>query len=523
MPGLTHYYSQILGHDLTAIRYIDEDFVGGKLDNGGGYHFAFGDPVIPLASPAGQQLVRIVGGTFNGLVARCKAPLPLRNDPVLRFSMIDVQQGDGMVIETPGGRIILIDGGDNQLFARHLAARFAGTASDKRLLIDGIIVTHGDADHFEGLVEIRRSETITNTPQEPNRKRKRLFIEVDRVFHNGLAKRPEERPNGSKRKDVEMFGATVPATPTTADETFCVELIDDLLTEVGDGDLNRPFRNWRAALAHWNGHRPITMTSVNQNRAQAIKNLFEQEADFGLDLHGPIAKIVSNKPRLLFLRAAKKAAEMHLSDAPAVTSSFSASHTVNGHSITFRLRFKNVRFLLTGDLNQQAMARLRAALPSADFECEILKAPHHGSHDFDFQMLKQAKPVVSLISSGDESEQHEHIHPRATLLSALGRVSRGSTGIIFITELAAFFKQRGVSKELDPEAKKPGSKFDPAAPFFAFERTNFGIVHIRTDGKRVLAFTHSGKAGVNEGYGFNVAADHDVTFRPSLAIRTAPQ
>ena len=101
-------------------------------------------------------------------------------------------------------------------------------------------------------------------------------------------------------------------------------------------------------------------------------------------------------------------------------------------------------------------------------------------------------------------------------------MSRGSTGIIFITELAAFFKLRGVSKELDPEAKKPGSKFDPAAPFFAFERTNFGIVHIRTDGKRVLAFTHSGKAGVNEGYAFDVAVDHDVTFRPSLAIRTAP-
>ena len=37
MPGLTHYYSQILGHDLAAIRYIDEDFVGGKLDTGAVY------------------------------------------------------------------------------------------------------------------------------------------------------------------------------------------------------------------------------------------------------------------------------------------------------------------------------------------------------------------------------------------------------------------------------------------------------------------------------------------------------
>lgn len=57
-----------------------------------------------------------------------------------------------------------------------------------------------------------------------------------------------------------------------------------------------------------------------------------------------------------------------------------------------RIHAGNVRFLLTGDLNQQAMARLRAAIPGVDFECEILKPPHHGSHDFDFRMLEQAKP-----------------------------------------------------------------------------------------------------------------------------------
>jgi beta-lactamase superfamily II metal-dependent hydrolase len=522
MPGLNDYYSNILGHDLTQIRYIDEDFVGGRLDSGEIYGFAFGDPVIPLATAANVTTVRIVGGRFNGLDARCKAPLPLRAEPVLKFSMVDVQQGDGMVIETPGGRIVLIDGGHNQLFARHLAARFAGTTNASRLLVDGMIVTHGDADHFAGLVEIRKSETIQNTSAEPDRVRKRVFIRVDRVFHNGLAKRPGNKPDGTKRKDVEMFGTTVPAVPATGDEAFCTELFTNLLNDVPEAQLNRDFKDWRSALAHWHDKQALTMHRVDQETAQALRNLFEQESEFGVDVHGPIAKFVSGKPRLLFLREAAKATEMHLSDAPATTGSFSDSHTINGHSITFRLRYRNVRFLLTGDLNQQAMARLRAALPGADFECEILKAPHHGSHDFDFQMLKSARPVVSLISSGDESEFTEHIHPRATLVSALGKVSRGNTGVIFITELAAFFKLRGMSKELDPESQTPGSSFDPAAPFFAFERTNFGIVHVRTDGRRVLAFTHSGKAGFNEGYGFDVAIDHDVTFRPSLKTRTAP-
>ena len=46
---------------------------------------------------------------------------------------------------------------------------------------------------------------------------------------------------------------------------------------------------------------------------------------------------------------------------------------------------------------------------------------------------------------------------------------------------------------------------------FGFERTNFGIIHIRTDGERVLVFTHSGKKarGIPGTCGRNVVS-HDV-------------
>lgn len=39
------------------------------------------------------------------------------------------------------------------------------------------------------------------------------------------------------------------------------------------------------------------------------------------------------------------------------------------------------------------------------------------------------------------------------------------------------------------------------------KRTQFGIVHIRTDGKRVLVFTHSGKRDMKEAYSFTVGTD----------------
>jgi len=204
-----------------------------------------------------------------------------------------------------------------------------------------------------------------------------------------------------------------------------------------------------------------------------------------------------------------------------------------------RLTYGNVRFNLTGDLNAEAMDVMRNKIPGWQLEAEIVKAPHHGSHDFDFWALKQMKPVAAIISSGDETVSKEHIHPRATLMSALGKVMRHETGVVFCTELAAFFAMRGYSytrEDLaeffsrDEDKEYTGKDLknlftgvpregDPFGKFFAFERTNFGIIHVRTDGRRVLIYIRSGKKGHNEAYRFEVSDTHDVAFLPEVEVR----
>lgn len=57
--------------------------------------------------------------------------IPREQNKVLKVNFVDVQQGDGSVIESPDGKIILVDGGDNQLFARYLAARFRGSSENQ--------------------------------------------------------------------------------------------------------------------------------------------------------------------------------------------------------------------------------------------------------------------------------------------------------------------------------------------------------------------------------------------------------
>ncbi|MCX2934649.1 hypothetical protein ORI20_30735 [Mycobacterium sp. CVI_P3] len=125
--------------------------------------------------------------------------------------------------------------------------------------------------------------------------------------------------------------------------------------------------------------------------------------------------------------------------------------------------------------------------------------------------LRDVGPVISMISSGDESVRKEYIHPRATLMAALGRASRQTPAIIFCTDLAAFFAYQGPS-HVDKTNK----------PFEGFDRLNFGIIHIRTDGERVLAFTHSGKQGLNEAYRFTVTPTGTVTFASKVSKRSAP-
>jgi hypothetical protein len=44
---------------------------------------------------------------------------PIATKNVLQVSFVDVQQGDGCVIETPKGKVLLLDGGENQMFARY--------------------------------------------------------------------------------------------------------------------------------------------------------------------------------------------------------------------------------------------------------------------------------------------------------------------------------------------------------------------------------------------------------------------
>ena len=145
-----------------------------------------------IEQPDGSILPVEEAGFIEPTVSGIKAAdvvRPRTQNHVLKVNFVDVQQGDGAVIESPDGKVILVDGGDNQLFARYLAARFRGTTEANPKAIDCILVTHGDADHFAGLPE-------SSSPR-PTRQAKAAVHPAEAV----LPQRPGQAPGHQDRQE----------------------------------------------------------------------------------------------------------------------------------------------------------------------------------------------------------------------------------------------------------------------------------------------------------------------------------
>lgn len=174
-------------------------------------------------------------------------------------------------------KIVFIDGGDNQLFARHAASRYRHrkTSKDKPLEVDAILVTHGDADHFDGLNKIVNSETDRKISE-----RKRLFIYPKRIYHNGLVKSSSEG-----RKDEEMFGRTVPHQGGLA----VVRLVNDPsdTDDVSSNDLNAPFKRWVKSIDRWKKHGPISLKRIAfGDKEDGLFDFLHQEG-ITVEIQGP--------------------------------------------------------------------------------------------------------------------------------------------------------------------------------------------------------------------------------------------
>lgn len=486
----------------TETRYLDNDIVKinvQRLDRNGEptadkpvkFVLFWGDQVKITGKQGDQHVVEFQRREWNAEKSKYEfvkysGLLPkktkFRDDSVFKVRFVDIGQGDGAMVETPGGQLVFIDGGEEEHMRRYINVAYSDVLRTKPLHCAAIVVTHGDADHFAGLTHLVKSSRNSNG--EP-------MVTADRVLHNGLVKVP-------KASGKTAFGKNVKDNNVV----YAIELVDDL-TAVPDNRMNKPFKEWKEALKNLTnkaGKKP-SIERVEYGDTEKFKFLTDE--GIGVQVLGPITELVKSRPALRFLKTPG-------------SSSLSASHTVNGHSIVLKLTYGNVRFLFGADLNEESEESLlaRARTDNISLTAEILKVPHHGSADFSPRILEAIRPVVSVVSSGDENEAKEYIHPRSGLIGALGRYSRATVNkpLVYVTEMVAFFKRYSGRHKVTAltDGGKDGKQV--YSGYNAYSKSQFGIVHVRTDGERVLVATHSGKEDRKESYVFHVDERGDITF-----------
>lgn len=100
----------------------------------------------------------------------------------------------------------------------------------------------------------------------------------------------------------------------------------------------------------------------------------------------------------------------------------SEGSAANNASVALLVESRGVRLLLTGDMEPEAQAALRLAVP--DLRVDVLKVPHHGSRHQDPVLLTTLRARLAVISVGT-GNSYGHPSPETIdLLTAAGMVVR---------------------------------------------------------------------------------------------------
>jgi len=416
--------------------------------NGGGrksYVLTFGDEVNTRtgAAPSGSDYKRV---EYRGRLGEWKEP-PLMTKRSLEMYFLDVGQGDAAFIVTPNNTKILVDGGLRDRALGFLIWKYRLDLAGNTVTIDHLFLSHADKDHVEGLIPLLNHPRIT----------------VNAIHHNGIG-----LFDSGFNTDI---GNLSSGELTTLHDTL--QDLNGLDLASGDG----------AVYADW--IQAVQDSGASYGRLDRTQGVFDiGDPEVTVEILGPILENGGQSLRWFSDKA----------------------HTINGHSLVFRITYGFVRAFFSGDLNEEGSEHLLSTPNAAlNVNSHILKAPHHGSHEFSPELFDAVNPMITIVSSG---ETPDHGHPRANFLGVIGSSGRGDEPLLFSTEISALFVDAG-----DPAASADGDtsvEFDDldfstsAANTEArlrFKKLLPGIINVRTDGEQIYAFRRVQQGYQWESYG----------------------
>jgi len=438
----------------------------------------WGDPVHVIDASADPVRVR-ARGWFGWLEAEA-----LSERSLLEVYVIDVGQGDAILVRTPDDAWHLIDAGAPGSFqmtrkgaANFIRWKFQEDLRREKVSLANVLVSHHDFDHYGGLLDVLGERLADG----------RTFdVEVENFYHNGLGIFREAPTMGLMTEGmVDPFPEGEHGIDRAG--TFVTELLD------GKGSFSNPPRELGVTFGRYAAN--VGQVPRNVRRLSHLDGHLPGYApgdgDVAIRVLGPIVERLSDGT--VGLRKLG-----------------SEGVTRNGHSIVLRLDYGRARILLTGDLNSKSHRLLLSYHPEEEFAVDVAKACHHGAEDVDLGFLEAMRPRATVISSGDNES---HAHPRPMLIGASGRYGREAKDprnrrlppLVYSTELARSV-DLGFASAL--RVKVPGSspnqvpvegtevrvgdtatRYRPVGSTPMSSDLVYGLVNIRTDGTHILCAT----------------------------------
>jgi beta-lactamase superfamily II metal-dependent hydrolase len=453
-------------------------------------HLLWGDGVHFKGSAGSGPRRRVIArGGRQGFVTKSA----LGGASLLEFYFIDVGQGDGILIKTPGFRHIMIDGGlhrSSQDTGKNAADfvdwKFVKDYGKTTIKLDAMIASHCDADHYGGLddlVDVTAKDELDATD-----------ISVEAFFHAGLSW--WKKPGGKFLGNSTTFNGGKFWTQLLGDR-------DHANSVTGSGSGDKLHGCWHDFIDR------IVKTKTSSGQPTPIKRL--SNVDQFVPGFGPNN---TGEPQIRILGPV----EFNISGTPAVRRfSGGESKNTNGVSLLLRVDYGRTRVLLTGDLNKASQHALLEDYigQRTEFLCDVAKACHHGSEDISYQFLQAMQPAATIISSGD-NEGYDHPRPSIIAASAttgylhLDEESDDLlTPLIYSTELARSIdlgsptrleekdSSGTVIDTISGRALKRATLYIEKAKKEKINLGNamvvggliYGLVNVRTDGNKILCAT----------------------------------